>query len=107
MEVQAEAGEAQVNAVPSFTCPACGMTSHHPADAANGYCGRCHAFTGDSPASWHYTVRVDPRGWPDPYAGPDGPMGRDEALAQVTGPDPHSGWRTIALRTVEGPGGAP
>lgn len=31
---------------PSFTCPDCGATSHHPDDVANGYCGRCHAFTG-------------------------------------------------------------
>ena len=29
----------------SFTCPACGMTSHHPDDARYGYCGACHAFT--------------------------------------------------------------
>lgn len=30
-----------------FTCPACGTASSHPEDIANGYCGRCHAFTGD------------------------------------------------------------
>jgi hypothetical protein len=30
----------------SFTCPACGRTSHHPEDIRNGYCGACHAFTG-------------------------------------------------------------
>lgn len=29
----------------SFTCPACGATSHHPEDVRHGYCGRCHAFT--------------------------------------------------------------
>lgn len=29
----------------SITCPACGATSYHPDDVANGYCGRCHAFT--------------------------------------------------------------
>lgn len=33
---------------PSFTCPACGATSYHPADVAHGYCGRCHDFTGSS-----------------------------------------------------------
>ena len=49
---------------------------------------------------WYYTVRVDSRGWPDPDVGPDGPLGREEALAQQTGPDPHSMWRTIALRAV-------
>lgn len=30
----------------SFTCPACGMTSHNPDDVAQGYCGNCHDFTG-------------------------------------------------------------
>jgi hypothetical protein len=30
----------------SFTCPVCGRTSYHPEDAANGYCGACHEFTG-------------------------------------------------------------
>jgi len=32
----------------SFTCPRCGKTSHNPNDEKNGYCGSCHAFTGDS-----------------------------------------------------------
>ncbi len=27
---------------PSFTCPRCGMTSHNPDDADQGYCGNCH-----------------------------------------------------------------
>jgi hypothetical protein len=29
----------------SFTCPRCGMTSHNPADAVEGYCGNCHDWT--------------------------------------------------------------
>lgn len=83
------------------------MTSHHPDDAVNGYCGNCHQFTGlpSGGGDWHYAIRVDPRGWPDPDTGPDGPMTREEALAEATGPDPHGGWRTIALKVVEGPGG--
>lgn len=32
---------------PSFTCPCCGAVSFHPADLAQGYCGRCHWHTGD------------------------------------------------------------
>jgi hypothetical protein len=28
----------------SFTCPLCGLTSFHPDDAANRYCGACHKF---------------------------------------------------------------
>ena len=31
----------------TFTCPECGAVSHHPDDARFGYCGRCHAFTGE------------------------------------------------------------
>lgn len=54
-------------------------------------------------SDWYYTVRVDKRGWPDPETGPDGPLTREEAVAQRTGPDPHSMWRTIAVRVVEGP----
>jgi hypothetical protein len=30
-----------------ITCPDCGMTSYHPADAAQGYCGNCHWWTSD------------------------------------------------------------
>lgn len=29
----------------SFTCPVCGMTSHNPNDAKEGYCGNCHDWT--------------------------------------------------------------
>lgn len=31
----------------SFTCPFCGATSHHPSDADQHYCGRCHVFVDD------------------------------------------------------------
>jgi len=30
---------------PLFICPRCGAMSHHPTDAAEGYCGRCHDWT--------------------------------------------------------------
>jgi hypothetical protein len=33
-------------AEPSITCPVCGMTSHNPNDAREGYCGNCHDWTG-------------------------------------------------------------
>lgn len=40
--------------VPSFRCPICGRVSYNPNDATaaawaaeHGYCGACHAFTGD------------------------------------------------------------
>lgn len=31
---------------PPFTCPDCAMTSMHPEDLRQGYCGNCQAFTG-------------------------------------------------------------
>jgi hypothetical protein len=30
-----------------FTCPHCGMVSHHPEDVRYNYCGRCHLFVDD------------------------------------------------------------
>lgn len=30
-----------------FTCPRCRKTSHHPEDKRYGYCGACHAYTGE------------------------------------------------------------
>lgn len=33
----------------TFNCPRCGMISHSPRDVENGYCGACHAFTGNEP----------------------------------------------------------
>lgn len=45
---------------PSFTCPRCHRTSHHPDDAKHGYCGACHEFTGPQTAGmlqvWDRTV---------------------------------------------------
>jgi hypothetical protein len=55
---------------PSFRCPLCGTASPNPGDIANGYCARCHAFTGDLPAmpadvrTW---TTVSKAGW---HAGP-------------------------------------
>lgn len=31
----------------SITCPRCGATSYNPNDVRYGYCGRCHAYTGE------------------------------------------------------------
>lgn len=31
---------------PSFVCPICEAESFNPNDIVYGYCGRCHAFTG-------------------------------------------------------------
>lgn len=32
-------------AEPSITCPVCAMTSYHPVDIAEGYCGFCRDWT--------------------------------------------------------------
>lgn len=42
-----ERREAQWRDVDGFTCPRCRRTSHHPEDLRQGYCGACHAFTGE------------------------------------------------------------
>ena len=31
----------------TFSCPECGMTSHHPTDIQNRYCGFCNRFLDD------------------------------------------------------------
>jgi ribosomal protein S27AE len=31
-----------------FMCPVCGRVSAHPKDLEEGYCGRCHTWTGDA-----------------------------------------------------------
>lgn len=62
----------------SFTCPRCGRVSQHPTDAAEGYCGACHAWTGPAcpPASPGDRVRL------------------------VSTTDPHTRLRPDALGTV-------
>lgn len=30
----------------AITCPVCEMTSYHPMDVREGFCGNCHAWTG-------------------------------------------------------------
>jgi ribosomal protein L37E len=40
---------------PSFTCPRCGRTSHHPDDVREGYCGACHAWTRDESVPHYLT----------------------------------------------------
>ncbi|TGB03225.1 hypothetical protein [Streptomyces sp. MZ04] len=41
----AVSGEAVSGERPSFACPVCTHTSHHPQDAENEYCGHCRRFT--------------------------------------------------------------
>jgi hypothetical protein len=33
----------------AFTCPRCGMTSHHPQDAQHCYCANCRRFADEAP----------------------------------------------------------
>jgi hypothetical protein len=36
----------------SITCPQCGMTSYHPEDILQRYCGNCHRFHDEPPATF-------------------------------------------------------
>lgn len=60
---------------------------------------------GTASSGWHYVIQVSPEGRPDPEAGPAGPMTAAEALARETGPDPLSGWRSVAVGPLAGGGG--
>lgn len=41
-----------------FTCPKCGMTSHHPDDEKHGYCGNCHEFTRGQSGAYDRALRA-------------------------------------------------
>jgi hypothetical protein len=43
-----DAGRVMTAATATHTCPHCGMTTAHPQDVQNRYCGRCHHFCDDS-----------------------------------------------------------
>lgn len=77
--------------LPTFVCPRCGRSSPHPDDIRYGYCGACHAFTGDQvrivPESTKFCIRLNggpypgtrvfddrTRTWPPPER-LDGPFG--------------------------------
>jgi hypothetical protein len=38
--------------VEGITCPRCGLTSYHPKDISEGYCGNCHDWTGRLHGRW-------------------------------------------------------
>lgn len=40
----------------AITCPVCEMTSYHPNDVAEGYCGNCHDWTGQPRPGPHATI---------------------------------------------------
>jgi ribosomal protein S27AE len=42
----AQARRDEILRAAAFVCPRCGTPSHNPNDAAAGYCGRCHDWTG-------------------------------------------------------------
>ena len=47
-----------------ITCPACGRTSQHPIDLAEGYCGACHDWT-SQPAASRRAPKQEPPATPD------------------------------------------
>lgn len=40
----------------AVTCPVCEMTSYHPMDVREGFCGHCHAWTGQPRPGPHATI---------------------------------------------------
>jgi hypothetical protein len=44
-----EARRIQAQRPPSITCPHCHLTSYHPSDIRERYCGYCHRFHDDPP----------------------------------------------------------
>jgi hypothetical protein len=57
---------------PSFTCPDCGATSYNRNDIREGYCGRCHDWTGDTP---YMNARRASSGVPSPSGNDDSRFG--------------------------------
>jgi hypothetical protein len=43
----ADLGGAEGAADPHITCPKCHLTSYHPEDVRQRYCGNCHQFHAD------------------------------------------------------------
>jgi hypothetical protein len=88
----------------SFTCPDCGMTSHHPDDAKHGYCGNCHAFTGSKPTELSEKAVTERA---DAAAGTDQPIVVRRHVAEDTGRptrlwywEARFGGRTVAAAIV-------
>lgn len=52
---------------PSRTCPRCGMTTYHPDDVQEGYCGACHDWT----TTWDELMA-----WAESLSGDRGGAGR-------------------------------
>lgn len=75
---------------PVFVCPACTTSSPHPQDIADGYCVRCHWWTGDAllgparPELWSANG-LQPPAYPSPY----GWLGDADVLEDVLGATPH------------------
>jgi hypothetical protein len=61
----------QVGPPPAFVCPRCSAKSWHPDDGKHGYCGRCHAFTGEVPRRVRGYVYTAPDGTQSLFAPSD------------------------------------
>lgn len=110
-----------MTAAPSFTCPVCGATSWNPNDVREGYCGRCHDWTGQphldaARAVEHGVVvempngqRVGCRSWPAepglPRVGDDvvdggGFRARVKAVEWQLEGSPRDGWSAVGTVIV-------
>lgn len=70
----------------SITCPRCRMTSHHPTDVEQGYCGNCHDWTSERPEHYKEAERY--------LASIDDVKDRDIAFGRMTVAQVHA---TLAL----------
>lgn len=53
----------------TFACPRCLRISTNPTDAAEGYCGYCHDWTGHIPERHHLICDLIELGEPDDQYG--------------------------------------
>jgi hypothetical protein len=67
---------------PQYTCPRCGLVSHHPMDVRHHYCVRCHIFEDDS------TPSMDDKDTPSPPSRTTEEYERDKAAGIVRGGHP-------------------
>ena len=86
-----------------FVCPRCGAASSNPTDIQQGYCGRCHDWTGTTlppgPDLLATTLIRDEPAWT--YPAPTGPASRRLRVWDLGLPTPRC---LVAVITEAGPG---
>lgn len=83
----------------TITCPRCGMTSAHPMDLAEGYCGNCHDWTRDDRVMFlrQYTIYDHPLDCPESWVVREWQIKRGSAE-----PVPGPAWTAPTLQAARG-----